>query len=78
MRVEILRVKKAMRPKKKVFSSTNFQIVGHKKLASGAELWRVRTSDGRVVTLRTHASSAAIMDRVEKRFKAALERLAKR
>ena len=73
-----MRIKKAMRPKKKAVSSTGFQIVSHKKLMSGAELWRVRTSDGRIVTWRMSASSAAIMDRAKKRFKGALERLAKR
>ena len=73
-----MRIKKAMRPKKKAASSTGLRIIGHKKAANGAVVWRFRTPDGRTVTQRTHASSVAIMDRVEERFKAALERLAKR
>jgi hypothetical protein len=34
-------MKKAMRAKNKAVSSTEFRIVGHKKAASEAELWRV-------------------------------------
>jgi hypothetical protein len=70
-------MKKAMRNKKTLSSKTT-SVVGHKKMAGGGEAWRVRTSDGRVVTLKSSASATASMDRAAKRFAGALKRLADR